>query len=194
MKAFAKAAMAVASTKAFTEASTGVVGDAAEVTSTEAFTKASTSTKSFTEVLPGKLPRVRKLPRKHFHGFLGFSSMEASGSFHRRSEAQRLPRKLSRKPRKLRESFRSSFHEELEATSAEVYVLLPWKLPRLPRDLSGFHDSSRGYICTVHCWASSRSHPFFDNMVDAHCVRDEGGFTVQWLVRFIGLGLGLGYI
>ena len=27
-------------------------------------------------------------------------------------------------------------------------------------------------------------------MVDAHCcVRDEGGFTVHWLLRFIGLGL-----
>ena len=31
-------------------------------------------------------------------------------------------------------------------------------------------------------------------MVDAHCVRDEGGSTVHWLLRFIGLGLGLGYI
>ena len=30
-------------------------------------------------------------------------------------------------------------------------------------------------------------------MVDAHCVRDEGGFTVQWLLRFIGLGLGYIY-
>ena len=30
-------------------------------------------------------------------------------------------------------------------------------------------------------------------MVDSHCVRDEGGFTLQWL-RFIGLGSGLGYI
>ena len=29
-------------------------------------------------------------------------------------------------------------------------------------------------------------------MVDAHCVRDDGGFTVHvhWLLRFIGLGLG----
>ena len=37
-------------------------------------------------------------------------------------------------------------------------------------------------------------------MVDAHCVRDEGGFTLQWLVdafhwvRVHGVGLGLGYI
>ena len=33
-------------------------------------------------------------------------------------------------------------------------------------------------------------------MVDAHCVRDERGFAVhvQWLLRFIGLGLGSGYI
>ena len=39
-----------------------------------------------------------------------------------------------------------------------------------------------------------RAYHFFDNMVDAHCVRDEGGFRVpvQWL-RFIGLVLGLGY-
>ena len=58
--------------------------------STKAFTKA--STKASTEVLP----RIRKVPRKHFHGFLGFSSMEASGSFHGRLEAQRLPRKLPR--------------------------------------------------------------------------------------------------
>ena len=27
-----------------------------------------------------------------------------------------------------------------------------------------------------------RAHHFFDNMVDAHCVRDEGRFAVQWLV------------
>ena len=49
------------------------------------------------EVLPRKFPRIRKPPRKHFHIFLGFSSMEASGSFHGRSEAQLLPRKLPRK-------------------------------------------------------------------------------------------------
>ena len=67
--------------------------------STEASTKAFTeaSTKASTEVLPRKLPRIRKLPRKHFHRFLGFSSMEASGSFHGRSEAKRLPRKASMK-------------------------------------------------------------------------------------------------
>ena len=29
-------------------------------------------------------------------------------------------------------------------------------------------------------------------MVDAHCVRDEGSFTIHWLLRFIGLGLRLG--
>ena len=43
-----------------------------------------------------------------------------------------------------------------------------------------------------------RAYHFLDNMVDAHssCVRDEGGFTVhvQWLLRFIGLVLGLGYM
>ena len=47
--------------------------------------------------LPRKLPRIRKLPRKPFHGILGCSSMEASGSLHERSEAQRLTRKLPRK-------------------------------------------------------------------------------------------------
>ena len=78
--------------------------------------------------------------------------MEASGSFHGRSEAQ------------------------------------------LPRNLSGFHDSFHGYICFAHYCASSRAYHFFDNMVDAHCVRDEGGFTVHWLLRVIGLGLGLGCI
>ena len=46
------------------------------------------------------------------------------------------------------------------------------------RKLSGFHESfhdiSHGYICIVHYCASSRTYHFFDNMVDAHCVRDEG--------------------
>ena len=38
----------------------------------------------------------------------------------------------------------------------------------------------------------SRAYHFVDNMVDAHCMRDEGGFTIYWLdvLRFIGLGLG----
>ena len=27
-------------------------------------------------------------------------------------------------------------------------------------------------------------------MVDAGCVRDEGGFTLPWLLRFIGLETG----
>ena len=50
-----------------------------------------------------------------------------------------------------RESFHgSSFHENLEATSTEFYILLPWKLPQLPRNLRGFLDSSHGYICIVH--------------------------------------------
>ena len=102
--------------------------------------------------------------------------MEASGSFHGRSEAQQLPRKLPRK-------------EKLEAASTEFYGLLPWKLPQLPRNLSGFHDSSHEYICVVHYCASSTAYHFFDNMVYAHCVRDEGDFTVHWLLRFIGVGL-----
>ena len=41
---------------------------------------------------------------------------------------------------------------------------------------------------------TSRAYHFFDNLVDdTHCVRDEGGFTVHCLLRFIRLGLGLGY-
>ena len=114
-EAFPKAPMEAASTKAFTEASMEVVGDAAEITSTEAsteaFTKAFTSTKASTEVLPRKLPRIRKLPRKHFHEFLGCSSMEASGSFHGRSEAQRLPRKVG-----------SYIHGILRFTSMEAFA------------------------------------------------------------------------
>ena len=45
---------------------------------------------------------------------------------------------------------------------------------------------------TVH----SRAYHLVEKVVDAHCVRDEGGFTLHWLVRFIGLVvvLGLGYI
>ena len=104
MEAFAKASMEIASME--------VVEDAAEVTSTEAptevstkastkaFTGASTkaftetSTNAFTEVLPQQLSRIRNVPRKHFHGFSGFSFMQASDSSHGRSEAQRLPRKL----------------------------------------------------------------------------------------------------
>ena len=42
-------------------------------------------------------PRIRKLPRKHFHGCLGFISMEASSSFQGRSNAQSLPPQLPRK-------------------------------------------------------------------------------------------------
>ena len=37
---------------------------------------------------------------------------------------------------------------------------------------------------TVLVWLASRAYHFVDNMVDAHCVRDEGGFTVHWLVAF----------
>ena len=39
----------------------------------------------------------------------------------------------------------------------------------------------------------SRAYHLFDDMVDAHCVLDEGGFTVHWLLRFIGLGVGYIY-
>ena len=170
----------------------GIRTSMSKFASTKASTETSTKNKASTEVLP----RIQKLPRKYFHGFSGFSStMEASGCFHGKSEAQRLPRKL---PQKL---FVKAF--EVASTkswklhpSTEFCVSLPWKLPQLPRNLSGFHDSSHGYICIGHYCASSRAHRLFDNMVVAHCVRGEGNFTVQWLLRFIGLGLrlGLGYI
>ena len=65
--------------------------------------------------LPRKLPRIRKLPRKNFHGCFGFSFMEVSGSFHGRSEAQRLPRKLSRK----------FFAKAFEAASTKSWRLHP---------------------------------------------------------------------
>ena len=86
--------------EASTEASMEAVKDAAEVTSTEAFTKASTSTKASakasTEVLQRKLPRIRKLPRKHFNGFLDLISRKQSA-------ASAEGRKLS--------GFHESFHE-----------------------------------------------------------------------------------
>ena len=37
----------------------------------------------------------------------------------------------------------------------------------------------------------SRAYHIFEKMVDAHNVRDEVGCTLQWLLRFIGLGSGL---
>ena len=44
------------------------------------------------------------------------------------------------------------------------------------------------YIMTAVCRDTalprSRAYHFFDNMVGAHCVRDEVGFTVQWLAAF----------
>ena len=33
-----------------------------------------------------------------------------------------------------------------------------------------------------------RAYHFFETMVDAHCVRDEGSFTVHWLVGCVSLG------
>ena len=45
---------------------------------------------------------------------------------------------------------------------------------------------------TTRFQRTSRAYHFFDNMVDAHCVTRRRGFhrTVQWLLRFIGSGLG----
>ena len=99
----------------------------------EASTKASmedmeASTKDSTEALP----RIQKLPRKHFHGFrLLFHGSKRQLPPKARSSAAST--KASTKA--FRESSRSSFHETLEATSTELatstefYVILPWKLP-----------------------------------------------------------------
>ena len=46
----------------------------------------------------------------------------------------------------------------------------------------------KNIIMTSSC--SSRAYQFFDNMVDAHCARDEGVFTVQWLIGRVSLGYG----
>ena len=81
------------------------------------------------------------------------------------------------------------------ATSTEFYVLLPWKLPQLSRNLSGFHDSSHGYICIVHYCASSKKVELttFSTTWLTHTVYEtKGDSTVHWLLCFIGLGLGLG--
>ena len=127
-----------ASAKASVEASVKAAMEDMEVSmeknleaSTEAFTKASTkaftenSTKASSEVLSRKLPRIRTLPRKHSHGYLGFSSMEAIGSFHGRSKAQRLPRKLQRK---------------LFVKSFEVASTKSWKLH--PRNFTFYFNGS----------------------------------------------------
>ena len=106
------------------EASMEVVEDAAEVTSAEAFTKASISTE--------KLPR--KLQRKHFHGFLRFTSMEASGNFPGRSEAPQFPRKVG-----------SYIHGILRFTSIEASAAST-ESQRLPRQLSRIY-----LYCTLLC-------------------------------------------
>ena len=130
-------------------------------------------------MLSRKLPRIRKLPQKHFNHFEVFVPCKQAAAS---TEGRKLSGFHEASTIAFREAFRSSFHEKLEATYTEFYVLLPWKLPQLPRNLSGFHDSSQGYICIVHYCASIRAYHFFDNMVDAHCVRVIGGFTVRWLV------------
>ena len=84
-----------------------------------------------------------KLPWKCFHGSfhgfesfhestssdIGFSSMKASGSFHGRSEAQRLPRKLSR----------TLFVKAVEVASTKSWKLHPWNFT------FHFHGSFRSF-------------------------------------------------
>ena len=50
-----------------------------------------------------------------------------------------------------------------------------------PKRASGVFGSSRR-TKGVGGGGISGAYHFFDNMVDAHRVRDEGGFTLQWLV------------
>ena len=86
--------------------------------------------------------KIQKASTKALARILGFSSVEPSGSVHGKSEA-------------LRKLFVEAFQ-----TSTEFYVLLPWELPQLPRNLSGFHwqlsrnlsgfhDISHGYSLIV---------------------------------------------
>ena len=98
--------------------------------STKAFTEASTKA---TEVLPRKFPRIRKLPRKHFHGFLGFSSMKASG---RRTEGWKLSG--------FHENFHESFHENFFVRAFDVASTKSWKLH--PRNCAFyFHGNFRSF-------------------------------------------------
>ena len=67
----------------------------------------------------------------------------------------------------------------------------PHRRPPLP---TGHVPVERPFQRDTIDLVDSRAYHIFDNMDDAHCIRDEGGFTVHWLLCFIGLGLGLGYI
>ena len=104
----------------------------------ESFTKACTeaSTKAFTEASTKAtevLPRIRKLPRKHFHGFLGFSSMKASG---RRTEGWKLSG--------FHENFHESFHENFFVRAFDVASTKSWKLH--PRNCAFyFHGNFRSF-------------------------------------------------
>ena len=58
------------------------------------------------------------------------------------------------------------------------------------------YHASKNNIDYVRCSVRppvSRAHHFFEKMVDAHCVRDEGGFTLRyngWLLACGSSGKG----
>ena len=160
-----------------------VVEDAAKVTSTEASTetskKASTSTKSSTEASTKELP------------CLGFSSLEARGSFHGRSEAQRLLRRL---PHKL-------FVKAFEVASRKRWRLNPWNITfYFHGSFRSFHGSSAASttaptdIFVLYTTVPPVELTFFSTTWLTHTVYETKGASPYngWLLRFIGLGLGLG--
>ena len=52
-------------------------------------------------------------------------------------------------------------------------------------DCFGFHLLFFTVCDHISCISlRSRAYQFFDIMVDSHCVRDKGGFALQWLVAF----------
>ena len=120
--------------------------------------------------------------------------MEASGSFHGRSEAQRLSRKL---PRKL-------FVKAFGVASTKS-----WKL-HLRNFTFYFHGSFRSFhgISAASTTAPTDIFVLYTTIVPpvelhtfsatwlTHTVYETKGVLPYngWLLRFIGLGLGLGYI
>ena len=123
------------------------IGESRTKDSTEALTKASTEalTKASTNV----------------HGFESFheSTSKEFCVLVPWKQAADLARKVESSPaftkaftKALRETFESSFQEILEGTSTEFYALLPRNLPQLPRNLSGFHDSSHGNPLSWNLW------------------------------------------
>ena len=112
--------------------------------STESRTKASTEsfTKACTKTFTDSKASTKALPK-----LLPLSFMESSGSFHGRSEAHRLPRKVSRTlPVK---ALKIASMKDWKVHSMNIFVSLPRTLPQLTRNLSGFHDSPREFLTPI---------------------------------------------